>query len=65
MSPSSNSEYERRLSAYEQQVSVMLEQVKSLEEAIEWVKRCPSPHPNNETDVEIRPLFEDSDFCGG
>ncbi len=37
-------------------------QVKSLEEAIEWVKRCPCPHPGSDTDVEIRPLFEESDF---
>ncbi|MBS0196525.1 MAG: YciI family protein [Planctomycetes bacterium] len=37
-------------------------QVKSLEEAIEWLKRCPHPHPGNDTEVEIRPLFEESDF---
>ena len=37
-------------------------QVKSLEEAIEWLKRCPNPHPE-ETEVEIRPLFEESDFA--
>jgi hypothetical protein len=37
-------------------------QVKSLDEAIEWVKRCPCPHPGHDTDVEIRPLFEPSDF---
>ena len=36
-------------------------QVKSKEEAIEWVKRCPNPH-NEETDVEIRQLFEADDF---
>jgi len=36
-------------------------QVKSKEEAIEWVKRCPSPH-NEETEVEIRQLFEAEDF---
>ena len=36
-------------------------QVKSLEEAIEWVKRC--PHPMNETsDIEIRRVFEAEDF---
>jgi hypothetical protein len=37
--------------------------VNSLEEAIDWVKRCPHPHPGNDTEIEIRPLFEDSDFA--
>ncbi len=36
-------------------------QVKSKEEAIEWVKRCPNPHPE-ETEVEIRQVFEAEDF---
>jgi hypothetical protein len=36
-------------------------QAKSLEEAIEWVKRSPNPHPE-ETEVEIRQVFEPSDF---
>ena len=36
-------------------------QVKSREEAIEWVKRCPNPHPGV-SEIEIRPLFEASDF---
>jgi hypothetical protein len=36
-------------------------QVKSMEEAIEWVKRCPNPM-NEETEVEIRPVFENCDF---
>jgi hypothetical protein len=36
-------------------------QVNSLEEAIAWVKRCPNPH-NEETEVEIRPVFEAADF---
>jgi hypothetical protein len=36
-------------------------QVKSKEEAIEWVKRCPNPH-NEETEVEIRQVFEVEDF---
>ena len=39
-------------------------QVKTLDEAIEWVKRCPHPHPGLDTNVEIRPLFEESDFGG-
>jgi hypothetical protein len=36
-------------------------QVKSMDEAVEWLKRCPNPMPG-ETDVEIRPVFEASDF---
>jgi hypothetical protein len=36
-------------------------QVKSLEEAIEWVKRCPNPHPG-ESEIEIRQVFEAEDF---
>ena len=36
-------------------------QVKSMDEAVEWLKRCPNPH-NEETDVEIRQVFEDDDF---
>ena len=36
-------------------------QVKSKEEAIEWVKRCPNPMPG-ETEVEIRQVFEAEDF---
>jgi hypothetical protein len=36
-------------------------QVKSKEEAIEWVKRCPIPH-NTETEIEIRQVFEAEDF---
>jgi hypothetical protein len=37
-------------------------QVNSMQEAIEWVKRCPNPH-EEETDIEIRPVFE-ADDCG-
>jgi hypothetical protein len=36
--------------------------VKSKQEAIEWVKRCPNPHPGVETEVEIRQVFEAEDF---
>jgi hypothetical protein len=36
-------------------------QVKSMEEAIEWVKKCPNPH-NEESDIEIRQIFEAEDF---
>ncbi|HZT38807.1 MAG TPA: YciI family protein [Bryobacteraceae bacterium] len=37
-------------------------QVKSKEEAIEWVKRCPNPFPEGESEIEIRQVFEPSDF---
>ena len=37
-------------------------QVKSLDEAIEWVKRAPNPHPGTESEVEIRQVFEAEDF---
>jgi len=37
-------------------------QVKSLDEAIEWVKRCPNPM-TGPSDIEIRPLFEMEDFA--
>ena len=37
-------------------------QVSSMEEAIEWVKRCPNPMPGEDSDIEIRPLFEAEDF---
>jgi hypothetical protein len=36
-------------------------QVKSLDEAIAWVKRCPNPMPG-ESEIEIRPVFEAADF---
>ena len=37
-------------------------QVKSLEEAIEWVKRAPNMFPNRETEVEIRKVMDLEDF---
>ena len=37
-------------------------QVKSKEEAIEWVKRCPNPFPTGESEIEIRQVFEADDF---
>jgi hypothetical protein len=36
-------------------------QVKSIEEAVEWVKRCPNPMPED-SEIEIRPVFEAEDF---
>ena len=40
----------------------MIIQVKSLEEAIEWVKRAPNLSPNGESVVEIRKLMDVEDF---
>lgn len=36
-------------------------QVRSMEEAVEWVKRCPNPH-KGESEIEIRQVFEMEDF---
>ncbi len=36
-------------------------QVKTIDEAVEWLKRCPNPGPG-ETVIEIRPVFEPEDF---
>lgn len=36
-------------------------QVRSVDEAVEWVKRCPNPMPED-SEIEIRPLFEAEDF---
>lgn len=36
-------------------------QVRSMEEAIEWVRRCPNPH-DEDSAIEIRPVFEAEDF---
>src|SRR5262245_32551840 len=37
-------------------------QVKSKEEAIEWIKRSPNPFPGGESEIEIRQVFEAEDF---
>jgi len=37
-------------------------QVKSKQEAIDWVKRCPNPMPGTEAEIEIRQIFEAEDF---
>jgi hypothetical protein len=37
-------------------------QVKSMDEAIEWVKRIPNPDPGTDGVIEIRPVFESEDF---
>ena len=36
--------------------------VKSMQEAIEWVKKCPNPMPGD-SDIEIRPFYEMEDFA--
>jgi hypothetical protein len=36
-------------------------QVKSMDEAVEWVKRCPNPMPGD-SEIEIRPIFEAEEF---
>jgi hypothetical protein len=36
-------------------------QVRSMDEAIEWAKRCPNPMPGP-SDLEIRPIWESTDF---
>jgi hypothetical protein len=38
-------------------------QVKSMEEAVEWAKRCPNPMPGGESVLEIRPVYETEDFA--
>ena len=40
-------------------------QVRSKEEAIEWVKRCPNPMPGQESEIEIRQIFEAEDLGEG
>ena len=37
-------------------------QVRSLEEAIEWARRCPNPFETGTSEIEIRPFYEDEDF---
>ncbi len=37
-------------------------QVRSMEEAVEWARRCPAPMPGEESELELRPIFEPEDF---
>jgi hypothetical protein len=37
-------------------------QVRSMDEAVEWVRRCPNPMPTD-SEIEIRPLYEAADFA--
>jgi len=36
--------------------------VASMDEAIEWIKKCPNPMPDTEAEIELRPVFEAEDF---
>lgn len=46
----------------EQIAGFWLWQVKDMDEAVEWVKRCPNPMPGP-SEIEIRPLYEEADFA--
>jgi hypothetical protein len=37
-------------------------QVKSMDEALEWLKRCPDPMPGEDAAIELRQIFEPEDF---
>ena len=37
-------------------------QVKSIDEALEWARRCPDPMPGEDAELEIRPFYELEDF---
>ena len=37
-------------------------QVRSMEEAVEWARRCPDPMPGEDAELELRPIFEAEDF---
>jgi hypothetical protein len=36
--------------------------VATMDEAIEWIKKCPNPMPDTESEIELRPVFELEDF---
>ena len=40
-------------------------EVNSMDEAVEWAKKCPNPMPGEESDLEIRPYYEAADFGEG
>ena len=46
----------------EQLAGFWIWQVKSMDEAVAWVRRCPDPMPGEEAEIEIRPIFEAADF---
>ena len=37
-------------------------QVRSMDEAVEWARRCPDPMPGEESELELRPIFSSDDF---
>jgi len=37
-------------------------QVKSMDEALAWVRRCPDPMPGEDAEIELRPIFGPDDF---
>ncbi len=37
-------------------------QVRSMDEAVEWARRCPDPMPGEEAELELRPVFSAEDF---
>ena len=37
-------------------------EVKSMDEALEWARRCPDPAPGEESEIELRPFFAPEDF---
>jgi hypothetical protein len=37
-------------------------QVRTMDEAVEWARRCPNPMPGEESELEIRPIFAAEDF---
>ncbi|AKQ63459.1 PhnB protein [Myxococcus hansupus] len=38
-------------------------QVTSMEEAVTWARRCPAPLPGEEAELELRPIFDEEEFC--
>jgi hypothetical protein len=38
-------------------------QVRSMEEAMEWLKRCPDPMPGEDSEIEVRPVYDAEDFA--
>lgn len=49
--------------AAEQLAGFWLWKVKSMDEALEWAKKCPEPMPGEESFLELRPLYEVEDFA--
>jgi hypothetical protein len=46
----------------EQLAGFWIWKVKSMDEALEWARRCPHPMPGEVAELEIRPLYEMEDF---